>query len=152
MTYLDKRTTTAEPTTQHEVTTTSLSTTLAEATNTAVTTAKDDISGRGTTSKGETRTTSIGPPLPCFLAHKDYDGENLNIGCTKKGNVAECQNLCQDTQRCAKFSYIMDTYNGQHGTAARKNCCLKANVTMELIDMADVTSGPRFCPPGKSRI
>ena len=89
--------------------------------------------------------------MPCFLADKDYDGANLNSGCTKKDNVTECQRLCQDSLGCEKFSYITDAYSGVHGAGARQNCCLKSSATMDLVDEPDVTSGPRLCPPGKSR-
>ena len=85
----------------------------------------------------------------CFLANKDYPGNNLKFGCTRKDSIMECQNLCQATQGCAKFSYVTDTYDGKHGTGARKNCCLKSYATMDLVDETGVISGPRSCRPSK---
>ena len=41
-------------------------------------------------------------------------------------------------------------YNGEHGSNARKNCCLKDDLMAEVKVVKDVVSGPAYCPGGKS--
>ena len=54
----------------------------------------------------------------------DYNIANL-VACSKEESMLKCQQKCQQTVECDKFSYVTDTYNGRFGTGARKNCCLK---------------------------
>ena len=79
----------------------------------------------------------------CYFVDKDYYGGNIN--CVKQNTIADCQQLCQSTVGCAKFSYPTDKYNGTHGPAARKGCCLKHDIPIALVDEKDVISGPRVC-------
>ena len=80
--------------------------------------------------------------------NKDYFGSNLQDPCVKLQSATECQRLCQQTEICAKFSYVTDTYNGRLGVADvgdRKRCCLKPNISIPLRVELGITSGPRFC-------
>ena len=74
---------------------------------------------------------------------KDYYGGNIK--CLKQSTIADCEQLCQNTVGCDKYSYVTDTYNGKYGPSARRNCCLKPDAPMPLTDEKDVTSGPRVC-------
>jgi len=84
-------------------------------------------------------------PTPCFHTDKDYNIANWGK-CIKKDSLLECQQACQGSVGCGKFSYVTDTYNGIHGTGARKSCCLKPTQAAELVDAVGVTSGPKNCP------
>ena len=58
----------------------------------------------------------------------------------------ECQNLCQQTEDCEVFTYILNSYNGQHGEAARRKCHLKNVKNGEQTEQEGLVSGPKFCP------
>ena len=75
----------------------------------------------------------------------DYNIANLGA-CSKEESMLKCQQKCQQSVECDKFSYVTDTYNGRFGTGARKNCCLKPPGAAELVEMEGVTSGPKNCP------
>ena len=86
----------------------------------------------------------------CIYVDLDYTGRNLK--CIKEPSTAKCQELCKKTVECAKFSYITDKYNGEHGVAARGNCCLKPDIPSGLTKQPGVISGPKICPGERRNI
>ena len=72
-------------------------------------------------------------------------------GCGKQDTVEACQKLCQATSGCKRFVYVKDTYNGVHGTAARKNCCLKDSNIANYVVVDDIVSGPAQCGNGEPK-
>ena len=73
--------------------------------------------------------------IECLLPGKDYFGHDLN-GCRGKVDSAKkCQELCQRTPGCFKFTHITST----------RTCCLKPALHIPLTDVVGVTSGPKYC-------
>ena len=85
------------------------------------------------------------------MPDKDYFGSDIK--CVKNvQSTQKCQELCQQTFECDKFTYVTSKYTGPDGsTAGRNGCCLKPKKPIKLIDQPNVVSGPKVCP-GKSRL
>lgn len=81
----------------------------------------------------------------CFHKNKDIAVRNFRR-CEKRDTAKACQQWCQGTHGCTHFVWVSDIYNGIHGTAARKNCCLKSTSSNAMIDMDGVIVGPKACP------
>ena len=82
----------------------------------------------------------------CFLVNKDYYGKNIGQGeCPRRDSLAKCQELCQQTATCIKFTYVTDSYNGKFGAAIRRSCCLKADASIKAVVEPGTISGPKIC-------
>ena len=66
-------------------------------------------------------------------------------GCRDKDNVNKCQQWCQNTRGCVRFSYITKLI----GDGPRNMCCLKDNKLSKIRFVENVVTGPAFCPNGK---
>ena len=75
----------------------------------------------------------------------DYPSAPLN-SCIMKESASECQTECQNHATCTRFTYVTNSYNGEHGTGIRKCCFFKGTATENLIPMNDVIAGPKTCP------
>ena len=85
--------------------------------------------------------------VDCFYRDQDYVGKDINKNCDDKTDTAkQCQELCQKTAGCLKFTYITDNYNGPWGIGSRKSCCLKGTLVTSLEQLEGVVSGPKECP------
>ena len=79
----------------------------------------------------------------CFLANKDYPGGDIK--CKKRKSAFECDKLCKQTEKCAKFTYFTNNFPVK---SRRNQCCLKANKHFATVELKGAISGPRIC--GKS--
>ena len=80
---------------------------------------------------------------PCYYYDQDYYGGDIK--CVKQNSLTDCQQLCQNTDGCERFSYVTDKYNGKHGPAARRGCCLKKGYRLKLTKEVGVISGHKIC-------
>ena len=81
----------------------------------------------------------------CFLPNIDYIG-GTNVDIVQKDSVSDCQLLCQQTSGCKAFTYITNSYNGEHGEGARGKCHLKSVNNGPRVRVEGLVSGPKFCP------
>ena len=70
----------------------------------------------------------------------DYFGGDIE--CIKEKSVSECQQLCQQTDKCAKFSYLTNDFSEEN---RRTECCLKTDQAISPSHMKGVISGPKEC-------
>merc|ERR550519_2383595 len=57
----------------------------------------------------------------------DYDGNNDVQRLPNIPSKAQCMSRCQSNGNCEFWTWIKPTYNGIHGTGARRTCHLKSN-------------------------
>ena len=58
----------------------------------------------------------------------------------------DCQLLCQQTKGCKAFTYVTNSYNGEQGEVAKRNCLLKTVNNGQTNKQEGLVSGPKVCP------
>ena len=81
----------------------------------------------------------------CFDQNVDYRGNDLNKGYeTLTDTPEECQQLCQDNEKCVEFTWVMP--NVLEGVLkGRGNECWMKYAKATRIAMQNVVSGPKTC-------
>ena len=71
----------------------------------------------------------------------NYPG--ADIKCVERvSSASECQQLCKQTDKCAKFSYLTDDFLD---ASARGRCCLKTDKVIAPEEIMGVISGSSEC-------
>ena len=85
----------------------------------------------------------------CYYADKVYnpqtDNDRVLAFIHTVLSAAKCQEYCQNTVGCAKYSYFTENFEDD-GIFKPKDCVLMNDRPMRMIAELGAVSGPKICP------